>query len=233
MNRHAITGQLVTESAPVRQSLRWTPEPHPRLWMRGDRWQGLMPRTSNLSLTVLRNVFRAAKVDGYLTSLGAKGKLTGTLKSGLLVEVGGRFATVSNKMLDRISVRQKREIAIASGDRLHLKANRKLAPGGRVTIGELVAVKSVRDDGSIELADGRVLDASFREFLTGYAVTSYGSQGKTVDPALRSSCGRQFLTPQAFSRRRNSQPLQTHEHKITRMLGERSERSRRQNRSVG
>ena len=37
---------------------------------------------------------------------------------------------------------------------------------------------------TIELTDGRVLDASFREFLPGYAVTSYGSQGKTVDYVL-------------------------------------------------
>src|SRR5262249_43380647 len=35
-----------------------------------------------------------------------------------------------------------------------------------------------------ELSDGRVLDKSFREFLPGYAVTSYGSQGKTVDYVL-------------------------------------------------
>jgi hypothetical protein len=34
------------------------------------------------------------------------------------------------------------------------------------------------------LADGRVLDGDFREFLPGYAVTSYGSQGKTVDYVL-------------------------------------------------
>ena len=39
-------------------------------------------------------------------------------------------------------------------------------------------------DGRIELADGRVLEKSFREFLPGYAVTSYGSQGKTVDHVL-------------------------------------------------
>lgn len=55
---------------------------------------------------------------------------------------------------------------------------------GRVTNSELVAVKSVCADGSVELADGRVLDKSFREFLPGYAVTSYGSQGKTVDHVL-------------------------------------------------
>jgi hypothetical protein len=50
-----------------------------------------------------------------------------------------------------------------------------------VTNGELVTVKAVQPDGGIKLTDGRVLDKSFREFLPGYAVTSYGSQGKTVD----------------------------------------------------
>jgi conjugative relaxase-like TrwC/TraI family protein len=115
---------------------------------------------------------------------GAKGKLAGIVKLGVLVEVGGRFVTISNKMLDRISVCQTRELAVATGDRLHLKANRNLASGGRVTNGELVAVKSVRSDGGIELTDGRVLDPIFREFLPGYAVTSYGSQGKTVDYVL-------------------------------------------------
>jgi hypothetical protein len=112
---------------------------------------------------------------------GAKGKLVGILKSSVLVEVGGKFVTVSNRSLDRLTVCQAREVSVANGDRLHLKANRKLASGGRVTNGELVIVKSVRADGGIELTDGRVLDKSFREFLPGYAITSCGSQGKTVD----------------------------------------------------
>src|SRR5207248_1217967 len=115
---------------------------------------------------------------------GATGKLAGILKSSVLVEVDGRFVTVSNKMLESVSVCQLRELSIAEGDRLHLKANRKLVSGGRVTNGELVTVKSVRSDGGVELSDGRVLDKSFREFLPGYAVTSYGSQGKTVDHVL-------------------------------------------------
>jgi hypothetical protein len=115
---------------------------------------------------------------------GAVGKLAGIVKLGVLVETDGKFVTVSNKLLDRISVCQPRETNVATGDRLHLKANRKLASGGRVTNGELVSVQSVRADGAIELADGRVLDKSFREFLPGYAVTSYGSQGKTVDHVL-------------------------------------------------
>lgn len=115
---------------------------------------------------------------------GTKGKLGGIVKSGVLVEVDGRFITVPSKLLDKINVCLPRELPIAQNDRLHLKANRKLAAGGRVTNGELVTVKSVRADGGIELADGRVLDKSFREFLPGYAVTSYGSQGKTVDFVL-------------------------------------------------
>jgi conjugative relaxase-like TrwC/TraI family protein len=115
---------------------------------------------------------------------GAKGKLVSILKSSVLVEVGGKFVTVSNRLLDRLTVCQARELSVANGDRLHLKANRKLVSGGRVTNGELVTVKSVRADGGVELTDGRVLDKSFREFLPGYAVTSYGSQGKTVDYVL-------------------------------------------------
>jgi conjugative relaxase-like TrwC/TraI family protein len=115
---------------------------------------------------------------------GAKGKLAGILKSSVLVEVGGKFITVSNKVLNRVTVYQPREISIAHGDRLQLKANRKLTAGNRVTNGELVTVKSIHADGSIELADGRVLDKHFREFLPGYAITSYGSQGKTVDHVL-------------------------------------------------
>ena len=115
---------------------------------------------------------------------GAKGKLAGVVSAGVLVQVNGKFVTVSNKVLDRITVCQPREIALSTGDRLHLKANRKLASGGRVTNGELVTVKFVHTDGGVELSDGRVLDKSFREFLPGYAITSYGSQGKTVDYVL-------------------------------------------------
>ena len=115
---------------------------------------------------------------------GAEGKLAGIVKVGVLIEVGGKIVTVPNKLLDRITLCQTREVNLASGDRLHLKANRKLQSGGRVTNGELVTVKAVQPDGGIELTDGRVLDKSFREFLPGYAVTSYGSQGKTVDYVL-------------------------------------------------
>ena len=115
---------------------------------------------------------------------GANGKLLGIVKTGVLVEVDGKCVTVTNKLLDKITVCLPREVPVAAGERLHLKANRKLAAGARTTNGELVTVKGIHADGGIELADGRVLEKGFREFLPGYAVTSYGSQGKTVDHVL-------------------------------------------------
>ncbi|MGA3282927.1 MAG: MobF family relaxase [Verrucomicrobiota bacterium] len=115
---------------------------------------------------------------------GKRGKLAGIVKAGILIKIGGKTVIISNKVLDKITVCLPREIPVAQGDKLHLKANRKLASGARVTNGELVVVKSVHANGKIELTDGRVLDKSFREFLPGYAVTSYGSQGKTVDYVL-------------------------------------------------
>ncbi len=118
------------------------------------------------------------------TEPGMRGKLAGIREASVLVEIDGKCVTVSNKVLNKITVCLPREISVAQGDKLHLKANRKLSSGARVTNGELVAVKSVQADGKITLNDGRVLDKSFREFLPGYAVTSYGSQGKTVDYVL-------------------------------------------------
>lgn len=237
---------------------------------------------------------------------GTKGKLAGIVKAGVLVEVVGKFITIQNRLLDRITVCLSRDVPLAEGDRLHLKANRKLSSGARVTNGELATVKSVHADGGVELADGRVLDTSYREFLPGYAVTSYGSQGKTVDyvlfsdstikaatnaqqwyvsisrgrrgiriftpdkEQLRENVARSGQRPLALelaarssprptlrlwdklrgyllrfgrtaadrfcrlkeARRRHSQHTVKHEHQTTRKLGERSERSRRQNRIV-
>jgi ATP-dependent exoDNAse (exonuclease V) alpha subunit len=115
---------------------------------------------------------------------GTRGKLFGIVKRGVLVEVGGKALLVPRRQLDHINICRPMTIALAQGDRLQLKANRRMSTGQNVTNGELVTVKHVRADGRVDLADGRTLDAEFREFLPGYAVTSYGSQGKTVDFVL-------------------------------------------------
>jgi hypothetical protein len=69
---------------------------------------------------------------------------------------------------------------VSAGDKLQLKANGKSADGRKLANGELVTVKEIRPDGRIALTDGRTLENNFRQFVRGYAITSYASQGKSV-----------------------------------------------------
>ena len=115
---------------------------------------------------------------------GTIARFVEVLDQGVLAEVQDELVVVQGRNLDRINVCRPLAQPLASGDRLQLKANRKLQSGASATNGELVTVRVVRSDGSIELDDGRILDAGYREFVPGYAVTSYGSQGKTVDYVL-------------------------------------------------
>jgi conjugative relaxase-like TrwC/TraI family protein len=74
-----------------------------------------------------------------------------------------------------------KEISIAAGDRLLLRANLKAA---NLCNGDLVEVTGFREDGGIALKDGRSLPVWFRQFSHGYATTSHASQGKTVDRGI-------------------------------------------------
>jgi hypothetical protein len=73
---------------------------------------------------------------------------------------------------------------LSPGDRLQLKANGQSGDGRKLANGEVVTIDRVKSDGAIHLSDGRTLPANYRQFTRGYAVTSYGSQGKTVDHVL-------------------------------------------------
>lgn len=102
----------------------------------------------------------------------------------IFIEAEAGIKKVPFKILDRITVCQPVEMLLAKGDKLQLKANAVLPNGKELTNGELVTVKAVQPNGKIELKDGRVLLENYREFVRGYAITSYGSQGKTVEHVL-------------------------------------------------
>ena len=86
--------------------------------------------------------------------------------------------------LDRVTFCRKRDMALAPGDRLQLKANARTREGQRIANGELVTVERIEADGRLVLKDGRTLESDYRQFVRGYAGTSYASQGKTVDYVL-------------------------------------------------
>ena len=89
-----------------------------------------------------------------------------------------RIQRISLKLLNRLTVCQPVEMKPAKGDQLQLKANAPSPDGKELVNGELVTVASVNSKGQIQLKDGRTLPENYREFVRGYAITSYGSQGK-------------------------------------------------------
>jgi hypothetical protein len=83
-------------------------------------------------------------------------------------------------------VGEARELAVAAGDVLLLRAN---APG--FVNGERVTVKKVEEQ-KISLTDGRELPEDYRTFTHGYAVTSHAAQGRTVDEVMVVASSRSF-----------------------------------------
>ncbi|MBX3738897.1 MAG: relaxase domain-containing protein [Candidatus Didemnitutus sp.] len=75
----------------------------------------------------------------------------------------------------------EKEIPLAKGDRLLLRAN---VAAHDLRNGDLVEIEAFERDGIIALRDGRKLPAWFRQFTHGYATTSHAAQGKTVDRGI-------------------------------------------------
>lgn len=115
---------------------------------------------------------------------GDSAKLKSIEAEHLTVERDGKTVSIPFKQLDKVTVCQRKELALSAGDKLQLKANGRTAANRKLANGELVTVKAIQPDGRISLADGRTLEKNFRQFVRGYAITSYASQGKSVDYVL-------------------------------------------------
>lgn len=95
----------------------------------------------------------------------------------------GKVNLAGGKTLDLgkaafFDVAARRDIDLAAGDKILLRANDKKA--GLVN-SDVCTVKSIGSDGRIEMAEGKTLPASYRQFTHGYVVTSHKSQGRTAD----------------------------------------------------
>ena len=84
----------------------------------------------------------------------------------------------------RFNLYEKRDIAIAAGERLRITEGGKSKDGKRINNGAIYSVKRVERNGDIVLDNGRVLDGSQGNFNHGYVTTSHASQGKTVKHVL-------------------------------------------------
>ena len=125
---------------------------------------------------------------------GQRGRLLAMSDNAIVVEAGNKIREIRFAQLERLTVCRERETSLSTGDRLQLKVNAKTKNGRALANGELVTVARIESDGRIVLHDGRVLERDYRQFVRGYAVTSYGSQGKTVDYVLFSDSAVQAAT---------------------------------------
>jgi len=84
----------------------------------------------------------------------------------------------------RWSVGEEREIVLAKGDEVLIRANH---PKAKLRNGEVDLISHITPD-IIVLKSGRVFSPKeFKQFGYGYAVTSYAAQGQTVDSVIVSA----------------------------------------------
>ena len=119
--------------------------------------------------------------------------IVGTNEQGVVLIKDGRRSTMSYGHTHRLAIAVEHETDIAPGARLQIKFNGKSKEGLAIANGELVTVRGVAADGSVTIEDDRLmvktLSPQQRFFNRGYAVTSYASQGKTVDTVLVADAG--------------------------------------------
>ncbi|MEN9402037.1 MAG: hypothetical protein RL091_740 [Verrucomicrobiota bacterium] len=160
------TGLLHAEehSLPVVESWQWT-------WSQTRRLSSYRPGDV---LTFYRNVGGfthdehatvVRKEPGWLVLRGA----------------AGREVTFDPRRTGGFDVGKARELPVAIGDRLLLRANLKAAG---LKNGDLVELAGFAPNGGLRLKGGGTLPADFRHFTHGYSTTSHAAQGKTVDRGL-------------------------------------------------
>lgn len=112
-------------------------------------------------------------------------RVEGASDRGVVLVKDGRRSTLSYRYTGRIVVTKESKLEVARGDRLQLKFNGKSVEGASLVNGELVTVRRVQKNGAVVVRDDagnrKTLAPAQRLFNRGYAVTSYASQGKTVD----------------------------------------------------
>lgn len=138
----------------------------------------------------------------------------------LLVETEyGRQLPFSPSPANGFDVGLASPLAVAAGEKLLMRGNYKPQ---NIQNGDIVEVSAVNEGGALQLKDGRLLPADFRQFTYGYASTSYAAQGKTVDRGIL-IMGEDGIHAANFkqayvsnSRFRESQAIYTHDKKAVR-----------------
>lgn len=169
---------------------------------------GLVADRRMLSACTALDLTEAAKTDpgSYATCTHlyftqrygrfARGDLVPVLgcdEKGLRLIKDGRHSRVGFKYAKKFLAVREERIQVGVGSRLQIRFNGKSVEGRKISNGELVTVRQITPEGCLCVEDThgctKTLGVSQRLFGLGYAVTSYGSQGKTVDVVIFADAG--------------------------------------------
>lgn len=140
-------------------------------------------------------------------------EVAATTENGVILMKNGRQSNVSFDYVNRFTLAAPVTMNVSPGDRLQLKFNGKSEEGEVLANGEIVIIRRIHADGRISIKSDRGIRKTLlpeqRFFNHGYAVTSYASQGKTVDRVLFVDAGSRAATSKnqwyvAISRARKS-----------------------------
>jgi ATP-dependent exoDNAse (exonuclease V) alpha subunit len=88
------------------------------------------------------------------------------------------------ELADRFEVYRPTQLALAVGDRIRVTAGGSMKDGKRFSNGTLMTVEGFTKGSDIIVGKGKVIDKDFGHLTHGYAVTSYASQGATVNKVI-------------------------------------------------
>ena len=116
-------------------------------------------------------------------------------RSGIVARnANGKELNISTRNLAKFQLVREEKIAVGIGDKIQLRANIRLSENkrDRLANGQIFEVSGIGNNGELTIKSGGKeipLPENFRQFSHGYAVTSYGSQGATVDKVIVADSG--------------------------------------------
>ena len=116
-------------------------------------------------------------------------------RSGIVARnANGKELNISTRNLAKFQLVREEKIAVGIGDKIQLRTNIRLSENkrDRLANGQIFEVSGIGNNGELTIKSGGKeipLPENFRQFSHGYAVTSYGSQGATVDKVIVADSG--------------------------------------------
>lgn len=116
---------------------------------------------------------------------GKRYNISNVSEDGVLVtDNSGKNYILPIEQSKKYQVFQKEQIALSRNDTIMLTKTGKSIRGKKLNNGAMYKVAGFTDDGHIKLSNNTVINKGFANLKHGYTITSYASQGKTVDNVL-------------------------------------------------